>query len=203
MFREYKAVLISVAVSLLAFLIFFVALKHVAGTAGPGTALEHRVIQAVFPDEKILLYNKSVPASGLQGHDIAGPVATLDDPFATAECLLQANETGIELDSALLQPAEITVYDDDWYDRVSALRGFRETLYSEGYFGLVHISRPCFNESYDKAVVYLERDCGPECGSGEIVLLHLKDNHWVRMDQRIIWVARAGADGESPAPVTD
>jgi hypothetical protein len=186
---EYKAILVSVAISLAAFAVFLLMIGYF-NYRGNSAKIEdeHRIIQALRADEKTLLYSKSIQVPELtlgSGMELS---QAFGEEFATEECLALASAESIELSTDLLQPGNIVVFDDDWYREVSGVNNFQQTLYAEGYFGTGRISRPCYNTGRDKAIIYYEQDCGPGCGNGEVILLTLGDGTWQPLTRRIVWV---------------
>lgn len=186
---EYKAILVSIAISLAAFAAFLLIIGYFNYRGNSvKVADEHRVIQALRADEKTLLYDKSIRVPELTlGSGIELPQA-LGEEFASEECLALANTESIELNADLLQPGNIVVFDDDWYREASSIDHFQQTLFAEGYFGTGRVSRPCYNTGRDKAIIYYEQDCGPGCGNGEVILLTLRDGVWQAVTRRIVWV---------------
>ncbi len=48
--------------------------------------------------------------------------------------------------------------------------------------GFINISKPLFNEDYNKAIVHLEFDCGPLCGFEKSIVFVLKNKKWSAED---------------------
>ncbi|MBN1378306.1 MAG: hypothetical protein JXA04_03640 [Gammaproteobacteria bacterium] len=189
-FSEHKATLISAGISLAAFLIFLLMLVYYEKLQSDKLIeAETLIIQASFGEEKILLYGKSIQVPELPANNGVSLSAAFGEEFATQECLAEANNESIDLSIDSPESGSIMVFDDDWYREASQYDHFHQTLFAEGYFGVIRVSRPCYNAARDKAIIYYEQDCGPECGNGEVILLILEDGQWRRLDQKIVWVA--------------
>jgi hypothetical protein len=188
-FSEHKAAVISIAISVAAFCVFLLVFKYIdymeQAKLSEG---EHEVIQALFSEDKILMYEKSIIVPELSTDSGITLSAAFEEEFATEECLINANSEALEIENELLSLGNITVFDDDWIDEASQIDGFQQTLFAEGYFGVFRVSRPCYNTERNKVIIYYEQDCGLECGNGEVALLALKDGTWQRQQKRIIWV---------------
>ncbi len=188
-FTEYKAILLSISISVAAFLLFLALFSGYRYLGELKQAKqEHQVIQAVYKNENILLYTQSISVPELPQINGIGLAEAFQDTFATEVCLYQANQESLTIESELLPVGNITVFDDIWYQQVSAVPNFQQTLFAEGYFGLISISRPCYNATVDRAIIYLEQDCGPDCGVGEVIYLIFDSGEWERTAQRTIWV---------------
>lgn len=190
-FSEYKPAIISITVSVAAFLIFLVMLQYAGYTAKkPSVETEHRTIGAMFGDEKALLYSHSIDIPEIKDTAGVSLEVAFGEKFATETCLRQANIQSLDLKQEMLQTDHVTLFDDDWYNQVRLFETYQQTLFAEGYFGLFRVSRPCYNSDRDKAIIYREQDCGSGCGNGEISLLVLRDGLWLPQQRRIVWVAK-------------
>ena len=186
---EYKAIFMSIIISVLAFVLFLTLLTGYQYLGKlKQTEREHQVIQAVYKNEKILLYVQSISVPELPKLNGIGLAEAFQDIFATEDCLYQANREPATIESELMQVGNITVFNDAWYQQVSEVPNFQQTLFAEGYFGVISISRPCFNAAADRAIIYVEQDCGPDCGVGEVIYLIFDSGEWQRAAQRTIWV---------------
>lgn len=54
--------------------------------------------------------------------------------------------------------------------------------------GLISFSRVGFNLGMDQALVYLERNCGPDCAYGRIIFLTRNKDRWVVRETVMMWV---------------
>lgn len=54
--------------------------------------------------------------------------------------------------------------------------------------GLISLSRVGFNHGISKALVYLERACGPSCAEGRVVFLTKEKEHWAVQSVLGLWV---------------
>ncbi len=188
-FAEYKAIVFSITISIAAFLLFLAGFAvHEYFEGVKQLKQEHQVIQAVYQEESVLLHDRSISVPELPKINGVSLAEAFNEEFATEECLILANEDNAKLRPEWLAIGNITVFDDEWYEEVSKVANFQQTLFAEGYFGVIRISRPCYNKAGDRAILYLERDCGVGCGSGEVVLLVLEAAGWRRFTERIIWV---------------
>ena len=55
--------------------------------------------------------------------------------------------------------------------------------------GFIELTRIGFNESNDRAIVYVENYCGGLCGEGHYLLLEKKENNWKIIKRKGIWVS--------------
>lgn len=58
--------------------------------------------------------------------------------------------------------------------------------YGEG-IGVISFSRIYFDEKGSKAILFYEFNCGPKCGSGEIVFLERENGKWKIVEYKRIW----------------
>ena len=72
--------------------------------------------------------------------------------------------------------------------------------------GIIRLSRPAVDHTYAQALVYLEFQCGAECGSGRMVSLTRQPGKaWSVTGGALLWVAapapgRAAAPAQAPTP---
>jgi hypothetical protein len=52
---------------------------------------------------------------------------------------------------------------------------------------MLTVSTPLINESFTKAILFVDHVCGPKSGSGWYILLDKKDSKWTIIEERIIW----------------
>lgn len=58
--------------------------------------------------------------------------------------------------------------------------------YGDG-IGVMGFSRIYFNKEVDKAIVYYEFNCGPKCGTGEVVFIEKVAGKWMVIAYKGIW----------------
>lgn len=58
--------------------------------------------------------------------------------------------------------------------------------YGDG-MGVISFSRTYFSKEADKAILFYEFNCGPKCGSGEIVFLERANGKWKIVEYKRIW----------------
>ncbi|MBI2802729.1 MAG: hypothetical protein HYX63_21030 [Gammaproteobacteria bacterium] len=67
--------------------------------------------------------------------------------------------------------------------------------------GLLRVSRVAFDDRAQSALVYIEFQCGAECGSGRLVrATRDATNHWQPVSGELLWVLGPAASHKNPPP---
>lgn len=62
----------------------------------------------------------------------------------------------------------------------------KKRLYGEG-MGVMGLSKIYFNRDLDKAILYYEFNCGPKCGTGEVVFIAKTGLRWEVKSYKRVW----------------
>ncbi|WP_442266439.1 hypothetical protein ACSIGC_01640 [Tenacibaculum sp. ZS6-P6] len=97
--------------------------------------------------------------------------------------------------SILIKPKRIITI-NEYKDFTALLELFHKEDYSyldwlekkNCKYGFGSISKPIFNEKYDRALIYFEKICGPLCGGGTIALYELEENEWKQKNVIDHWI---------------
>jgi hypothetical protein len=179
------------------------AVSAQAGDSVPFGDREVQVLSALInhgiaPDTPIVViadHTTGDPASVTSNADTAMaiveelgiPRATLDD-WSLRNVAPRLIDRPLDLQISYQMLNEGTL--GELFDNVEPQQGWSEffTRYA-GAPGIVRVSRAGFDDSLSHALVYIEHQCGAECGAGRLVhLVRETDGGWRVQDGAVVWM---------------
>jgi len=110
----------------------------------------------------------------------------LKDDFVTEH--FSNASTGVIIDT-LSQPAQLDAPDlSVSYLEIVPYAKRAHKPYGNG-MGVIGFSKIYFNKKSDRAILFYEFNCGPKCGSGEIIFLVKKGDNWTIVKSKRTWVS--------------
>ena len=166
--------------------------------------IEYAVMSAVIehgigPDTESVVIDATTTGAAVDFGDPARPESDLAADLRTTVRALRewsrANQRTHQLESAFRIPAAVTLLSEaaraDIFgadDPALNWNRFRTRHPDAG--GIIRLSRPGIDEVANVAVVYLEFDCGAECGSGRLVnVVRNESGIWTVTTGTLMWMA--------------
>lgn len=125
----------------------------------------------------------------------AGVVADLGAPEGTLQDWIHRNRERVEIARPLDIAASYQMLDDT---RREAIFGVDDPHIGWAQFGeqypgtpgIIRVSRAGYDDALEHALLYVEHQCGVECGSGRLVLVKLGANAgWQVASSALVWMA--------------
>ena len=115
------------------------------------------------------------------------PRATLDD-WSLRNALSRLIDQPLDLDMSYHLLSERTL--SALFKNVEPREGWSQFFERyPGSPGIVRVSRAGFDDSLSHALVYIEHQCGAECGAGRLVHLERVGGAWSVRDGAVVWMA--------------